>query len=109
LPSICYDFIKNRLAYKLALLGGFYNVQLDFIIDNDGLPLSNYGNMYLFGFRILRRFNLLQVCTLSSVKMEIKSARFSSACPKNYRYIFIKFPRPMIIDKLMKFFFLFIA
>ena len=104
-----YDFIKNRLAYKLALLGGFYNVQLDFIIDAKGLPISNYGTLYLIGFHILRRFGLLQVCTLSSVKIALTSARLDSIHPKYHRYMFIKFPRPMIVDKLMKLFFLLIA
>jgi hypothetical protein len=104
-----YDFIKNRLAYKLTLLGGFYNVQLDFIIDNKGLPISNYGTLYLIGFRILRACGLLQVCTLPSVKIALMDPKLNSIHSKCYRYMFIKFPRPMIVDKIMKLFFLFIA
>lgn len=104
-----YDFAKNRLAYKLASLGGFYNLQLDFIVDENGLPISGYGSVYLFGFFFLRKFNVLQICKISSIKIKLQSAKFINAFPINFRTMFLTIPRPMILDKFMKFIFIFIS
>ena len=103
-----YDFAKNRLAYKLASIGGFYNLQLDFIVGENGLPISKYGLMYSFCFLLLKKFDLIQVCNLSSIKIKLQSVKFERTFPMDFKRLFLKIPRPMIIDKFLKFIFLYV-
>jgi hypothetical protein len=97
-----YDFLKHRLAKKLVSIGGFYNVQLNFIVDGAGNPITNYGRIYLIGFHILRFFHLLDVCTVDLIKDMIKEAKFVDTYEEQFSFLLVRFPRPMICDKFFK-------
>jgi len=97
-----YDFLKHRLAKKLVSIGGFYNVQLNFIVDGSGNPITNYGKIYSAGFHILRFFHLLDVCTVDLIKDMIRDAKYVDTYDEQFSFLLVSFPRPMICDKFVK-------
>lgn len=103
-----YELVKNRLALKLERLGNFRQIAPTTIVNDQGVILHANSRIYALGIRFLIRCSVLKTCTpkeLEAIFLAMFRKESAAAVPTiRQRYYLVRFPRPPIVDKLLKLF-----
>ncbi len=107
-----YDFVKNRLAYKLSKLSNYHQLSPKFIVNIDGKPFNPKGAVHSLGFEIFRALGVVETCNPVDLEAEL---RMIFTGPKNasppalgwqFQPVCMRRPRGFLIDKIIKTIFL---
>jgi hypothetical protein len=101
-----YEAAKNRLAYKLSLLGHFHQICPDTIVDDNGEFMHVKKGLYAKCLGLLVKLKILKTCSLTDFTESIVQMLDRPSLGKEdlpcQKYILLKYARPPIIDKLLK-------
>jgi len=105
-----YDFVKSRLAFKLAKLSHFAQITPKFIINENGSPINPKGKFHTWGVNVFRRLKIIDTCTPIDLKKDLLTAesqnsydmqKLADSIP-TLKPLFIQYRRSFLVDKFLK-------